>query len=471
MARIVQVGGGMCGLLNAVLLAKAGNDVTVLERDEMAPPDDPDEIWQSWERRGVNQFRMLHLLLPRFRALIEAHLPELVGALEKKGAQRYNALDDLPPGATGGMRDGDDRFTMLTGRRPIIEAAVGAVADATAGLTVRRGVGVEGLCTGAPVRPNRPHVTGVRLEGGEDLTADLVVDAMGRRSPLPRWLDAIGAPPVLEEEEDCGFLYFGRHFRSADGAMPPLRSGLLTAAGTISILTLPADNGTWGVGVITSSDDRELRAGLRDVERWHAVVRSIPAVAAWGDGEPLSDTVDVMARIPDRHRTFVVDGEPVATGVVAVADAWACTNPSVGRGITIGLLHALALRDTIESVGLDDPAKLALAFHDATMATTEPWYRATLAFDRNRLAEISALLEGREYESTDPSQPIVDALVAGCAQDPELLRGFLSIVGMLHTPETLFADTAFFEKVLGYAGQAAPPLDMPARGELVQLVS
>jgi 2-polyprenyl-6-methoxyphenol hydroxylase-like FAD-dependent oxidoreductase len=43
----------------------------------------------------------------------------------------------------------------------------------------------------------------------------------------------------------------------------------------------------------------------------------------------------------------VVDGEPVITGLAALGDAWACTNPSLGRGASIGLLHACALRDLL----------------------------------------------------------------------------------------------------------------------------
>ena len=42
-----------------------------------------------------------------------------------------------------------------------------------------------------------------------------------------------------------------------------------------------------------------------------------------------------------------MEGRPVATGLVAVGDSWACTNPSIGRGASIGLLHAVALRDVL----------------------------------------------------------------------------------------------------------------------------
>ena len=47
-----------------------------------------------------------------------------------------------------------------------------------------------------------------------------------------------------------------------------------------------------------------------------------------------------MAKIEDRIRDFWPGGRPMATGVLAVGDARACTNPSVRRGASIGMLHA-----------------------------------------------------------------------------------------------------------------------------------
>ena len=103
--------------------------------------------------------------------------------------------------------------------------------------------------------------------------------------------------------------------------------------------------------------DEALRA-TRDVDVWERVVHSYPLVAHWTNGEPLDDNVAVMAKIEDRHRAFVVDGEPVVTGVAALGDAWACTNPSLGHGATIGLLHACTLRDTIGTPCARRPSRL-----------------------------------------------------------------------------------------------------------------
>lgn len=447
MARIIVVGGGVIGMSAAMLLARDGHEVTVLERDPAGAPGDVDDAWASWERRGVNQFRLLHWFHPRFRAIVEVELPEVAAEMSAAGALRISLLDLSPPSARGPRRDGDERFDALTARRPVAEAAIARAAEATPGLDVRRGVAVAGLLVGTPAQPGVPHVVGVRTGDGEELRADLVVDAGGRRSPLPMWLDAIGARPVVEEHEDSGFLYYGRHFRSGDGSYPEVKGDLLTSSGSVSVLTLPADNGTWGVGVITASGDRPLRA-LKDVDRWVATVSAMPSVAHWIDAEPLDDGVVVMAGIEDRHRSFVVDGAPVATGVVAVGDAWACTNPSVGRGASIGLIHAVALRDAIRGVSLDEPAAFALAWHDATMATVEPWYRSTLAFDRHRLAEMHAAADGQPYTPDDPGWAITGALGFGATRDPDLLRAFRDIVSVLATPDEVLARDGIFEKVL-----------------------
>lgn len=125
-------------------------------------------------------------------------------------------------------------------------------------------------------------------------------------------------------------MYYGCHFRSADGSLPAISGPPVIDWGTITSLILPADNGTWAVVIVTGSKDKQLRS-LREAASWKAVVPSLPPVAHWLDGTPIEDGVHVMARLEDRYRGFVVYGSPVATGVVAVADSWACSNPARGR--------------------------------------------------------------------------------------------------------------------------------------------
>ena len=312
-------------------------------------------------------------------------------------------------------------------------------------------------------------MTGVRTDVGDELESDLVVDASGRRSNLPARLAAVGAAPVVEELDDCGFVYYGRHFRSADGTVPPNLGPLLQHYGTVSVLTLPADNGTWACAIVASAHDTPMRA-LRDVTAWEAMWQTFPLVAHWLDGESISEGVAVMAKIEDRHRSFVVGGEPVATGIAALGDAWACTNPSVGRGSTIGLLHAVALRDLLRDAPAE-PIEQARAWHDATMLAVEPWYRATLTYDRNRIAEIDALRRGDRYESDDPTFGITKALEFGAGSDPDLLRAYLGVASMTLSIDDALGSPGVFEKVLAVGDDwREAEIPAPDRAGLLELV-
>ena len=469
MAQIVVIGGGIAGLSTGLLLAADGHEVTVLERDPAPPPPAADAAWDSWDRRGVNQFRMIHYFLPRFRQIVEAELPDVADALDADGVLRFNPVMSAPDFVTGGYQDGDERFEAMTGRRPMVEAAFARVADAVPGLTVRRGAAVRGLLSGPEVVPGVPHVVGVVTEGGDELRADLVVDVSGRRSALPRLLGDIGARRPVEEREDSGFVYFGRYYRSPSGELPVAMGAPLQHYESFSILSLPADNGTWGMGLVVSAGDAALRPA-RDVATWEAIVSACPLVAHWLDGEPLTG-VDVMAKIEDRHRSFVVDGVPVATGVVAVADSWACTNPSVGRGASIGLVHAQALRDLVRRDGVGDPGSFALAFAEATEQTVEPLYRYTLAFDRHRLAEIDAQIAGVTYETDDPAYALDLDLQATASKDPEIFRAVVEVRSLLADIDEVLSRPGFREKVESLAPSGPPDLPPgPARAELLELV-
>ncbi len=199
------------------------------------------------------------------------------------------------------------------------------------------------------------------------------------------------------------------------------------------------------------------------------MIASHPLVAHWLDGEPITD-IAVMAKIEDRHRSFVVDGVPVATGVVPLGDSWACTNPSVGRGASIGVLHACELRDTLRRVAPGDALEFATAWHESTTEAVEPYFRDTLAFDRHRLAEIDAQIAGVAYETDDPAWLLGQALANAAAKDPELLRGYLEIVSLLDRGVDVLSRPGVAERALEL-GAEGEPFPGPARAELLALVA
>jgi len=468
MARIIFLGGGVCGLSGAMMLARDGHEVTVLERDAAPVPESVEEAWERWSRDGVTQFRLAHFLQPGGRAVLEEELPDVFEGLVAAGAMRLDVLGLAPPNLTeGGPRAGDERFVTYTARRSTFEQVLGKAAEGEPGVEVRRGSAVKELTIVAG--NGTPHVSGVRLDSGETLHADLVVDAMGRRSQLPRWCSDADIGTLQEESEDSGFIYYGRHFRSADGTTPQPFGPLLAPIGTFSILTLPADNGTWAVALVTSSGDQVLKR-MRDPDLWTAVIEACPLHAHWLQGEPIGD-LEAMGGMIDRYRRPIADGRPLLTGIALLGDAWACTNPSLGRGISLGLLHTKCLREVVSS-HLDDPLGFAQAWDAATEANLTPWYRETVEEDRDRLHEIDALRNG--LEPTPPSERsavLRRALTAAMLHDPELFRAFLDSRGVLKPLSETFAQAGLAERTLELAGEhERMALPGPSREDLLTLL-
>ena len=137
-----------------------------------------------------------------------------------------------------------------------------------------------------------------------------------------------------------------------------------------------------------------------------------------------------IAGIEDVTRSYVRDGRPIVTGVVAVGDAAVATNPSLGRGASLGALQAVVLRDVLAGT----PTDIAGAFAAAWTDRVQPWIDATTWFDRHRLAEMGAEARGERYCPDDIGWAMSAALRRGAAADPVLARASARIGGLLALP-------------------------------------
>ena len=335
-------------------------------------------------------------------------------------------------------------------------------AQGYSGVTVRRGVKVAGFLTGPSKDLDIPHMTGVRTVDGEEIAADLVIDAMGRKTPTTDWLVAVGGVAPQLESEDCGFAYYTQYFT---GPSLPARIGpVLSELGSFTLLTLVGDNGTWSLTVFTATADAALKA-FRDAEAFSAVIRECPLHAHWLDGTPITDVLP-YAGVLDRYRRFVVDGRPVATGFAAVGDAWACTNPSAGRGLSVGIIQAEVLRDSLRAQP-DDALGFAHAYDEATEDVVAPYYWNQIKADRLRVAEMTALRDGLE---PPPPDPRVTRFWTAAMRDADVFRGLIETITCLATPQQGLARPQIAAKVAEMGTDDTFALPGPDRNQLLTLL-
>jgi hypothetical protein len=161
----------------------------------------------------------------------------------------------------------------------------------------------------------------------------------------------------------------------------------------------------------------------------------------------------------------------VATGVALLGDASTCTNPSLGRGMTLGLLHAQRLAEAVHA-HLDDPDDFAQAWDAVTEAELTPWYRETVEEDRARLNEMEALRHGLQAAPEPGSMSWHQgALLAAVPQDPDAFRAFIANRSCLSLNREIFEDTSLMERVFELArGAERPPLAGPDRDQLLALI-
>ncbi len=185
-AQAVVLGGSVAGLLAARALASHFERVVVLERDRLPA--------EAGDRKGTPHARHTHGLLNSGLQVLEDFFPGIRDDLVRHGAECGDGM-----ARTRWHVGGDWHVQFESGlngvcqSRGLLEHVVRQRLAESPNITIRDRVSVERFVASV----ERDRITGVRLtdrrDGREELlAADLIVDAAGRGSRTPHWLEQLG---------------------------------------------------------------------------------------------------------------------------------------------------------------------------------------------------------------------------------------------------------------------------------------
>lgn len=470
---IVVVGAGIGGLGAALSLARTGHSVTLVERDDTPMPADVEGAFE-WDRRGAPQVRHPHAFLGLARTILRDSHPDVLAALADAGVHEVSMAVAPPFPLDEAVRAAlvaDDDLKLLACRRTTFEWVLRRIVLAEPNVTVELGRGVAGLVARRWADDHAPVVTGVVLDDGSTVAADLVVASSGRRGAVPAWFDELGVD-LPETTSEAGVVYFSRFYRSDHDEAFGFRGGF--GAGLIAGV-IGADAGTYSITAVVDQNDRELRAHLNDSHRFDATMRLLPELAdvAAADGEPIHP-VHCMTGLINRQRRFTtLDGSPRLVGLLACGDAHTCTNPAYGRGMSLALRQATIIADCIWEA--DDLVDVGRRYEAACAAQVEPWYQFSVMTDRLRSMTASPLTEVSSATSSGSGFNLLGVLTSA-GSDVELIRDAMRVLNLLELPQSLLARLPEIQGRLAASPPeplrpAAPRRRRPTRDELLGVVA
>lgn len=354
----IVIGASIAGLCAARVLSDVYDRVTVYERDEL--PDGPAH------RSTVPQDRHVHLLMARGAQEFEIHFPGLLDGMVADGVSILeNRPDCIHFGAAGHVLGThhrlQDEFTAYVPSRKHLEWQIRRRVAAIDNVDVMRGLVSEPRFDTAQQR-----VTGVLLDSGEAVDADLVVDAAGRGTRLPTWLSQWGFERPREDVIYVGIGYATHQVRIPEGL---IAEKVIVAGASreqpLGLGMLHYEDGTWGlttfgVGRVEPPHDYAGMCALAD--------EIVPAhvSAALRQGEPIGEVA--LHKYPaSRWRRYdKLDRFP--GGILPFGDAVVSFNPTFGQGMTMTSLQTGHLRRVLNTPGAD----LAREFNRAAARTTFP---------------------------------------------------------------------------------------------------
>lgn len=420
----VILGASMAGLLAARVASDHFKRVTIVERDLL--PVDADN------RKGVPQGCHAHGLLASGFRVMDRYFPAMMAELEAAGAPRGDVVGDFLWYQYGAwkLRHNADLGGILVSR-PCLERAVRARVKAIP--TIRTLEDYDAL---RPVYDAAAaRVTGLAVRCRADraesvIPADLVVDASGRGSQAPRWLEewGFGRPPETVVKVDVG--YSTRVFERQKGEFQDSMGGII--AGTAPESTryaavLAAEGSRWVITLAGMLGDYP----PTDPAAWIEWASTLPVPDVYNlvtHARPLSDVVSY--RFPANQRRHYERMKRWPAGFLVIGDAICSFNPIYGQGMSAAALEAQALGDCLAAGDADLSSRF---LKQAGRIADIPWVVAT--GEDFRYPQV----EGKRPPGYGIISRYMAKVHAVATRDKVVCRRFFEVANLLAAPTAVMA--------------------------------
>ncbi len=426
----IVIGGSIAGLLAARVLSERFTEVTIIERDQLPHGAET--------RKGTPQARHGHGLLAGGYHIMARLFPGFGQELIANGALPADVIANARWYQMGGYKaQFQSGIEGLLMSRPLIESVIRRRVLTIPNVQVLEN-GVHALCAQA----EQGRVTGVRLATGEEVSADLVVDASGRGSRAPAWLEALGYAKPVEEQVKIDVGYTTRIFRRRPTDLNGNLATFITPTAPIEtrvgfIVAMEGDR--WIVSLGGWLGDH----APTDLEGWIEFARSLAAPDIYdvvNAAEPLGDAV--VHKIPTNQRRRYEGLAPSPAGFVVMGDALCAFNPVYGQGMTVAAFEAQTLEQTLA----EDPTLADLHrrfFAKAAKIVDIPWSMATGEDFRY------PAIAGKRPAGTALLHSFMTRVHHVARTDEVVCRTFFEVANLLKPPTALFAPAVAWRLLTG----------------------
>jgi 2-polyprenyl-6-methoxyphenol hydroxylase-like FAD-dependent oxidoreductase len=423
-SRAVVLGGSIAGLFAARVLADAYDEVLIVDRDVLVGTKGIRRFCPQSQQANGLQAKGVHVMEELFPGITQELVDNGAPIGDLAGTCRWYTQGYRLKQETAGL-------PALGVLRPVLEWHIRERVQAIPNVVFVEQHDILGLETTA----DKSRVTGARVQAHgskteEVIEADLVVDATGRGSRTPVWLEQLGYAKPEEERKKIDLVYVTQHYKLRPGCDP---FGKDTAINQIAHPGLQRGNvffkvdggmlelTTYGLlGDHPTTNQTELYQWIKSLG-----AKDVYEVLRYAD--PVDEPV--AFRFPTTLRRHYQKLDRFPLGLLVTGDAVTCFNPVYAQGMTVAALCAVTMREHLHSGATPLPLDY---FRDLARDAIDQAWEMTNTIDLTFPG-----VKGDRTRQVRMAQKFLKKTQIAATRDGKVAAAYFKVAALVETPDSL----------------------------------